>query len=57
VYRMISALDYPSGSQRMEYFFFNINMIIDYEVSIIDYECGFDYRDMIIDLPCWMFNI
>ena len=26
--------------------FFNINVIIDYDqVLIIDYECGFDYRE------------
>jgi hypothetical protein len=37
--------------------FFYINVIIDYQVLIIDYECGFDYRDMIIDLSGWMFNI
>jgi hypothetical protein len=32
-------------------------VIIDYQVLIIDYECGFDYRDIGNDLSSWMFKI
>jgi hypothetical protein len=34
--------------------FFYINVIIDYQVLVSDYECGFDYRD---DLSGGMFKI
>jgi hypothetical protein len=32
-------------------------VIIDYQVLIIDYECGFDYRDIGNDLSSWTFKI
>jgi hypothetical protein len=41
-------------------YFCNINVtdrVFFYINVIIDYECAFDYRNMIIDLPSWMFNI
>jgi hypothetical protein len=32
-------------------------VIIDYQVLIIDYERGFDYRDIGNDLSSWTFKI